>query len=995
MENKRRKYKNIRKISIRNRLFMWMVGIALLQGILFFFVWNMEGGFRYLEESSSESMVLSSENRKSQLEERMIQSWSNISGYERMIGKQISDTVAGLGKTLEDIADDTALNETIIRDTAPLVVDMLRQTGTNEAFLLLNRADGSGSFGSGCGFHVRDLDPSVNMGVEDLLLETGSSKIAREQGITLDYLWKSQFDKEELPESYQKMLEWGNTHSEYTAADLGYWTEAFQWKESDMKVMSYTMPLLDEQHRVYGIIGISVTEDYLRRFMPAREIGVSGNGAYMLAKSDGGGICRPILTSGVYRENIQSQDGLICLYDYQDYEDMYRIENSDLYATVNTMQLYRRNSPFKNDRWVFVSVMPEASLFQSSIQIKNLMGLTFVISLTIGCFFAGFASYQINRPVEKLIYDIRKQKDEDIFENLPCGIREIDELRGAICEMDTSIRENGYRLSRMLKLVNLPLGAVEYSENPEWIFATSKVVSLLNMDESMYHNGRIRREYFEEIFKAAGIFYLLEESGEVRYSLTIDGEERWLHIESMVRQNKVFIIIMDQTDEILERRQIEYERDYDVMTGLLNRRAFRKKVAAMMEAKTNIGLGAMVMWDLDNLKYVNDSYGHDVGDKYIQQAARVFGGLYTEFPGIMVGRMAGDEFMAFVPNCRDKSTVLDALDRIREKLHRTKLVVGEEDEISLRASGGVAWYPDDGTSFEWLIKCADFAMYDTKTSYKGYYKQFNRNSYYQNSLLLNGHEELNRIIEEKQVDYYFQPIVSVADGRVFAYEALMRPRSEKLVSPTDVMRMAYNQSRLAEIEKLTFEQAFYFCALQPEKFGDAKLFVNSVPNQVISEKTLHALFEAYPVCRDRIVVEIVENERIDMDRARQKRYLCQKYGIEMALDDYGSGYSTEETLLYLRPKYVKIDMALIQGISKDKDRQEIVKNLLAYTKKRKIKVVAESIENGEDMETVIRLGVDYLQGYYLGKPKPEMVSIPPEITRQIEELNRKYNGGSV
>ena len=115
----------------------------------------------------------------------------------------------------------------------------------------------------------------------------------------------------------------------------------------------------------------------------------------------------------------------------------------------------------------------------------------------------------------------------------------------------------------------------------------------------------------------------------------------------------------------------------------------------------------------------------------------------------------------------------------------------------------------------------------------------------------------------------------------------------------------------------------------------------------------------------------------------------------MALDDYGSGYSTEETLLYLRPKYVKIDMALIQGISKDKDRQEIVKNLLAYTKKRKIKVVAESIENGEDMETVIRLGVDYLQGYYLGKPKPEMVSIPPEITRQIEELNRKYNGGSV
>ena len=158
---------------------------------------------------------------------------------------------------------------------------------------------------------------------------------------------------------------------------------------------------------------------------------------------------------------------------------------------------------------------------------------------------------------------------------------------------------------------------------------------------------------------------------------------------------------------------------------------------------------------------------------------------------------------------------------IKDRLNTTKLIMPDKEEIALRASGGIAWYPDDGITYDELKRYADFAMYDTKNSYKGAVKEFDRKSYEKDYLLIQGREKLNKLIEDKAITYVFQPIVDTSDGSVFAYEALMRPTIMELASPADVMRLASDQSRLPDIEELTFTQALYEYSRQREAFETA------------------------------------------------------------------------------------------------------------------------------------------------------------------------------
>ena len=130
---------------------------------------------------------------------------------------------------------------------------------------------------------------------------------------------------------------------------------------------------------------------------------------------------------------------------------------------------------------------------------------------------------------------------------------------------------------------------------------------------------------------------------------------------------------------------------------------------------------------------------------------------------------------------------------------------------------------------------------------------------------------------------------------------------------------------------------------------------------------------------------MIENEPIHQDAMTEKKNICRQNHVEIALDDFGSGYSTEEILLAMQPDYIKVDQALIRGIYMDEDKKRLLKNLLSYAKPKDIRVIAEGIENEEDMKTVIGLGVDYMQGHYLGKPSAKAHEISEKIRRQIKE----------
>ena len=207
-----------------------------------------------------------------------------------------------------------------------------------------------------------------------------------------------------------------------------------------------------------------------------------------------------------------------------------------------------------------------------------------------------------------------------------------------------------------------------------------------------------------------------------------------------------------------------------------------------------------------------------------------------------------------------------------------------------------------------------------------------------------------------------EPIVDARSGQVHAYEALMRPRLGELSNPSDVLRLATVQSRLPELEELTFTQALKDYQRQREAFGDARIFINSITkpaDRLWSDRQIPGKIWLEP---NKLVVEIIENEQTDAGVMEKKIDIIRKMKAGLAIDDYGSGYSSGLTLLYMSPDYVKIDMSIVRNVDKDVNRQALVASTIQYCKTRNIKIIGEGVETYDEMETLIRLGVDICRG---------------------------------
>ena len=163
-----------------------------------------------------------------------------------------------------------------------------------------------------------------------------------------------------------------------------------------------------------------------------------------------------------------------------------------------------------------------------------------------------------------------------------------------------------------------------------------------------------------------------------------------------------------------------------------------------------------------------------------------------------------------------------------------------------------------------------------------------------------------------------------------------------------------------------------------------------MPNYVLCEEDLNELIDKYGIYFTRVVVELLENEQADSTHILEKRKQIEKCNMKMAIDDFGSGYNNETILLETMPDFVKIDKEIIKDIHKDLNRQDIIKNLIAYTRKRDIKVIAQGIETKEELEKLIELRVDYVQGYYLNKPEAKPSQIREDLVQEILDLNKKY-----
>ena len=448
----------------------------------------------------------------------------------------------------------------------------------------------------------------------------------------------------------------------------------------------------------------------------------------------------------------------------------------------------------------------------------------------------------------------------------------------------------------------------------------------------------------------------------------------------------------DMTTTVLEQQRIEHERDYDTLTGLYRRRAFDRACEALFQQPEKLGCAALLMMDLDNLKQINDTYGHDWGDQYIRQTGQCFAANTPA--NTICSRLSGDEFLIFFYGYQDQAQLRAQLELLSAALQRSVSILPNGKQLHISISGGIAWYPTDGHDLLTLKKYADFAMYQVKHSHKGRMCDFDIGSYHQEAYAAQTQQDFERLLREELVSYHFQPIYSAHTGRIAAYEALMRVDLPTLHSPAQVMQLAHETGRLYEIERITvFHSSEIFQRMQAQGLlqSDALLFINSIANVSLTVEDVEEYTQRYPELLKRLVVEITEQEDLDRACLERKRNVPGFSG-SFALDDYGSGYSNELNLLELSPRYIKIDISIVRGIDTDRDKQQIVSNIVAYAHARSMQLIAEGIETEAQLRTVIGLGVDLLQGYYLSRPAAVPAPVAPAAQAVIDQLeHQRFN----
>lgn len=520
-------------------------------------------------------------------------------------------------------------------------------------------------------------------------------------------------------------------------------------------------------------------------------------------------------------------------------------------------------------------------------------------------------------------------------------------------------------------MASVEIGGYELRFDTGSVFYTENFFSILGIPLSAELPMNI--EKFREILKeyTEKNLYKTKSGSTKLYCIRIPEKGvRYVRME-VKNENWVQIgLVEDVTVPMRERLRIEHERDYDTLTGLYNRRAFKRKSEAIFGRRKKIRHAAFIMLDLDNLKYINDTFGHDWGDEYIRQAGMC---LEEGTPkGTLCAHISGDEFNILFYGYESQNAIRKEISKLKREISSRIIRLPNGQEFHLSISGGIAWYPEDSNSLGVMRKHADFAMYQVKQTDKGRIAEFDQKAYeekYRDSQI---RKEFHRFVKEELVTYYFQPIISAKTGKIEAYEALMRANLPILKRPDVVMKIAREEGALREIERMTmFRATEAFADLREKKRikGDALLFINSIASQHMAAKDEIEFNNRYAELQKQIVIEITEEESIDYHALETKKNALGFEGA-FALDDYGSGYSNEKSLLDLAPKYIKVDLSIIRDIDTDPDKQQIVENIVAYAHKRDMKIVAEGLETPEEIQKVLELEVDLLQGFYLARPEP-------------------------
>jgi len=427
---------------------------------------------------------------------------------------------------------------------------------------------------------------------------------------------------------------------------------------------------------------------------------------------------------------------------------------------------------------------------------------------------------------------------------------------------------------------------------------------------------------------------------------------------------------------------------HDQLTGALNRRGMEELLdRELARSRRRERPFSLLLCDVDRFKLVNDSLGHRQGDRVLQQLAQLSLNMLRLEDAL--ARWGGEEFLCLLPETpRDEAMVI--AERMRLRIAETP-VETDGGQQNITASFGVATFPDDGADLNKLIASADAALYDAKAS--GRNRSVGANTLSQP--LYSVGSMLDAALREQRIIPAYQPIVELATGKVMAEEALARlitPEGEVL-DAGKFIEAASQLQLLHRIDMTVMMQAFQHCVTGLQTGTNSLThFVNVSADLLRHRELVNSLLNTArsycTACTELIgavkpmVIEITERELVrDIDTARELLEPFIDFGLRLALDDFGSGYSSYQYLADLPISFLKIDGMLVRRLNEPKVRA-IVQGIQDTASELGLITLAEFVENEQTEAILKEIGVDWAQGFYYGRPR--LAETPPAAGARTE-----------
>lgn len=440
------------------------------------------------------------------------------------------------------------------------------------------------------------------------------------------------------------------------------------------------------------------------------------------------------------------------------------------------------------------------------------------------------------------------------------------------------------------------------------------------------------------------------------------------------RVTSYLMLLQDTSAKVAAEHHLQYVANHDLLTGLANRSQFQERLETdVARAHRHQRSLAVVLIDLDRFKYVNDSLGHQIGDILLQHVAARLTTAVGE--GDLIARAGGDEFMVLIDLAGLPARAQAAVELIRAQLSAPFRVA--DQDVYVTASIGVALYPNDADNATDLVKHADWAMFCAKDSGRDSVQFFASTMANDSSMRLTIESDLRRALEMKQLELHYQAKVDIATGRMTGAEALLRWRhpGRGLIPPDSFVPIAEESGLILDIGAWVISESCRQLALWRDNFGQVlQLAINVSAVQLKRSGLAHGILaelRRYDLPGSALMVEVTETSVVtDPLLASESLQALRNQGVHAAIDDFGKGFSSLIQLKRLPIDALKIDGSFIRDLSMDNDDAAIVNAIIGLGHNLGLKVIAECVENPDQLAFLRKAGCNEAQGYLFSRPLP-------------------------